>query len=66
MTGHETVYHRPADQGPEVVECNLLLPAWQADALLRVAFARGTTAGQLVRRLIGDYLARVESSPDSG
>jgi hypothetical protein len=37
----------------EVVELNLLLPRWQAEALEEVANSRGLTAGQMLRKLIG-------------
>jgi hypothetical protein len=50
----------------EVLECHVLLPAWQAEALIRVALARGATAGQLVRRLIGEFLDGIEPPPDGG
>jgi hypothetical protein len=41
----------------DVVECHVLLPVWQAEALTRVAFDRHATAGQIVRRLIDDLLS---------
>jgi hypothetical protein len=37
----------------EVVELNLLLPRWQAEALEEAAHDRGLTAGQMLRKLIG-------------
>jgi hypothetical protein len=37
----------------EVVELNLLLPRWQAEALEEAANSRGLTAGQMLRKLIG-------------
>ncbi|MBO0698639.1 MAG: hypothetical protein J2P46_09610 [Zavarzinella sp.] len=37
----------------EVVELNLLLPRWQAEALEEVAHGRGLTTGQMLRKLIG-------------
>ena len=40
----------------EVVELALLLPRWQAEALERAAHARGLTAGQLLRKVIGATL----------
>ena len=44
----------------EVVELNLLLPRWQAEALEEVANDRGLTAGQLLRKLIGLTLKEPE------
>jgi hypothetical protein len=68
----EVVMARTAqrDLGPEppteedVVECHVLLPIWQADALIQAAFARHSTAGQIVRRLIDDYLAGNDLAAD--
>lgn len=40
----------------EVVELALLLPAWQAQALANAASRRGMTAGQMLRRVIGELL----------
>jgi hypothetical protein len=40
-----------------VAEFCLLLPAWQAVALEKMAQARGVTAGHLMRSLVHDYLA---------
>jgi hypothetical protein len=62
MAGASRRAHGPdpfACGAPVVLECYLLLPAEQAEGLFRVAAARGATAGQLVRRLIGEFLARV-------
>jgi hypothetical protein len=42
--------------GAEVVEVALLLPGRQAAALERLACSRGLTLGQLIRRLIQEYL----------
>jgi hypothetical protein len=39
-----------------VVEISLLLPKWQATELEREAHDQGVTTGQMVRRLIGEYL----------
>jgi hypothetical protein len=47
----------------EVVELNLLLPRWQAEALEEVANDRGLTAGQMLRKLIGLTLKDVEPAP---
>jgi CheY-like chemotaxis protein len=51
---------------PDVLECHILLPAWQAEGLFHAATARGTTAGQLVRRLIGEFLAWIGPGSDGG
>ncbi len=51
---------------PDVLECHLLLPAWQAEGLFRAAAARGATAGQIVRRLVGEFLARAGPGADGG
>ncbi len=51
---------------PDVLECHLLLATWQAEGLFRAAAARGATAGQLVRRLIGEFLARAGPGSDGG
>lgn len=40
----------------EVVELELLLPRWQADALELAARRRGMTTGQMLRRCIGEML----------
>ncbi len=41
----------------DVVELSLLLPAMQASELEETAFQRGVTAGEMVRRLVHDFLA---------
>jgi hypothetical protein len=41
------------DLDTEVVELNLLLPRWQAEALEQVAHTRGLTAAQMLRKLVG-------------
>jgi hypothetical protein len=41
----------------DVVELSLLLPADQAAVLEAIAFERGVTAGEMVRRLVRDFLA---------
>jgi hypothetical protein len=41
----------------DVVELALLLSAAQASELEDVAFRRGLTAGEMVRRLVHDFLA---------
>lgn len=43
----------------EVVELALLLPRRQAEALEEAAHARGLTAGQMLRKLIGKGLREV-------
>ncbi len=47
--------------GPDsdVVEISLLLPGWQALELEKEAHQRGLTAAQMVRHLLGEYLAKV-------
>jgi len=42
----------------EVIELALLLPSGQVTALERAARCRGLTLGQIVRRLIRDFLAQ--------
>ncbi|HEV3236471.1 MAG TPA: hypothetical protein VGZ25_05755 [Gemmataceae bacterium] len=39
----------------EMVEIELLLPAWQIKALEAEAHSRGLTTGQMVRSLIGTF-----------
>ncbi len=46
----------------EVVEISLLLPAARVEALARVAALSGLTVGPLVRRVVGDFLRRLDSS----
>ncbi len=43
----------------DVVEISLLLPGWQAFELEKEAHQRGLTAAQMVRHLLGQYLANV-------
>src|SRR5262249_54262921 len=40
----------------DMVELTLLLPGWQLSVLEAAAEWRGLTAGQLVRRVIGEFL----------
>jgi hypothetical protein len=47
-----------ARQDQEVVELPLLLPRFQALQLEAAASRRGMTTGQLLRRTIGEMLAR--------
>ena len=42
----------------EIAEFSLLLPGWQAAELESLAGGQGLTLGQLLRRVIGEYLAR--------
>lgn len=42
----------------DVVEIPLLLPGWQATALETAAHDRGLTAGEMVRHLLGSFIAR--------
>ena len=46
---------------PEVLELSLLVPQWQMEALELAARGRGLTAGQLIRRLIGNYCATLHA-----
>jgi hypothetical protein len=46
------------DSGVEVVELGLLLPAGLAAALEEAARGRGLTVGQVVRRLVQDFIDR--------
>ena len=41
----------------QIVELALLLPRWQAEALADVASHRGMTAGQMLRRVIGEIVS---------
>ena len=41
----------------QMAELSLLLPAWQAAEMERLAHSRGLTVGQLIRLLIREYLA---------
>jgi hypothetical protein len=43
---------------PDVAEISLLLPGWQLSALEDAARSRGLTFGQLVRRLLRDFINR--------
>ena len=43
----------------EVVELPLLLPRWQAEALEEAAHNRGLTAGQMMRKLLGQGLREI-------
>ena len=43
----------------EMVELPLLLPGWQAEALEMAAHSRGMTAGQMLRRILGDFFEKV-------
>jgi hypothetical protein len=47
------------EQGNDVVEIPLLLPGWQISALETAAHNRGQTAGEMVRDLLRDFLARL-------
>src|SRR5206468_7063308 len=46
---------------PEMLELSLLVPQWQVEALELAARGRGLTAGQLIRRLIGNYCATLHA-----
>jgi hypothetical protein len=41
-----------------VVEIPLLLPSWQVEALETVAHNQGQTAGEMIRHLLQEFLAR--------
>ncbi len=45
--------HDTASYDSEVVEVALLLPRWQALALVATAQQRGMSAGQMLRRMVG-------------
>jgi hypothetical protein len=47
---------------PEMVELSLLVPQWQVEALELAARGRGLTAGQMLRRLIGNYCATLPAA----
>jgi hypothetical protein len=52
----------------KILELAVLLPAWQVSALERTASLEGQTMGQLLRRLIGNFLdgapdCRLDQSP---
>jgi hypothetical protein len=46
----------------DMAELSLLLPGWQAAALERTARASGLTTGQMLRRLVRDFLAVSDAS----
>jgi hypothetical protein len=63
--GHEELPMRHFDG--EMVEIELLLPAWQISALEAAAHSQGLTTGQMVRSVIGTYfdasaIAEVEAA----
>jgi hypothetical protein len=45
------------DGPPDVTEISVLVPGWQLAALESAARMRGLTSGQLVRRLLRDFIA---------
>jgi hypothetical protein len=45
-----------------LVELSLLVPQWQVEALEVAARGRGLTAGQMLRRLIGNYCATLPAA----
>jgi hypothetical protein len=47
------------EPGSDVVEIPLLLQGWQMTALETAAHNRGQTAGEMVRDLLRDFLARL-------
>jgi len=48
----------PGAADGEVIEVPLLLPGWQVSALASAAHDRGLTAGEMVRHLLSDFIAR--------
>lgn len=46
----------------QMVELSLLLPAWQARQLEQEADDRGVTAGQMLRQVLRDFIARLQST----
>jgi hypothetical protein len=46
----------------EVVEIPLLLPTWQAAALVTTAQQHGLTVAEMVRRLLGNFLQSFRAS----
>jgi hypothetical protein len=50
------------DLADDVVEIPLLLQGWQMTALETAAHQRGQTAGEMVRDLLRDFLARLPES----
>ncbi len=50
----------------EVVEIPLLLPGWQATALETAAHDCGLTAGEMVRHLVRDFIARLPGKKPDG
>jgi hypothetical protein len=49
--------------GPgDVMEISVLLPGWQMAALEAAARDRGLTAGQIVRRIIRDYVMYLDGA----
>jgi hypothetical protein len=58
------IERRACWQDTEIAELSLLLPAGQAAQMERLAHSRNLTLGQLIRRLIRDYLTdRVATGP---
>jgi hypothetical protein len=53
---------QPSDGPPDVTEVSILLPGWQLAALESAAQSRGLTSGQLVRRLLREFINRHEDS----
>ena len=49
---------------PEVMEISLLLPSWQVEALESAARDQGLTTGQMIRRLLGQYMTRFDPLPN--
>jgi hypothetical protein len=50
---------------PDVVEIPLLLPSWQVMALESAAHNAGLTAGEMVRHLLREFIARLPGQDKS-
>jgi hypothetical protein len=62
-SGEGLVLDKP---GEDVVEIPLLLQGWQMTALETAAHNRGQTAGEMVRDLLRDFLARLPADSEHG
>jgi len=64
MNAPSTMFEAGASSWPahcnEVMEISLLLPGWQVAALETAGRGHGLTAGQMVRRVLRDYLSRMQ------
>jgi hypothetical protein len=48
---------------PELIELSLLIPQWQVSALERTASKLGITAGQMLRRVLGEFCLANTTKP---